>query len=63
MTVCDLFYILNLIILALKKQAENDSYAASYNDDQDDNDSTEASVENDSSEQVLFAGFKGIYEL
>ena len=63
MTVCDLFYILNLIILALKKQAENDSYAASYNDDQDDNDSTEASVENDSSEQVLFAGFEGIYEL
>ena len=63
MTVCDLFYILNLIILALKKQAENDSYAASYNDDQDDNDSTEASVENDSSEQVLYAGFEGIYEL
>ena len=57
MTVCDLFYILNLIILALKKQAENDSYAASYNDDQDDNDSTEASVENDSSEQVLFVRF------
>ena len=57
MTVCDLFYILNLIILALKKQAENDSYAASYNDDQDDNDSTGASVENDSSEQVLFVRF------
>ena len=57
MTVCDLFYILNLIILALKKQAENDSYAASYNDDQDDNDSTEASVENDSSEQVLLVRF------
>ena len=42
-----------VIFVALKKQEETESYAPAYNEDQDNIDSTEATVEDDLSEEVF----------